>query len=281
MEEYILKFTKLRDKTLNSISAMNNEQAGVVKGFNAFKTKIYLSLLLEFVIKVFIISVITAGVTVLAGMNVTKYIFLIDLAVIFAIMIVYDSIYNRVKVKTSNDVPKHNQKLLNAIARLTRSYITKWFPGIFDKYLHELRSITDRLSQLQTGIDSIANALSVLTFGFIQTVFNIPDERMCYFGKETEIHRDYESMPEQWKADYTEAIDELKAICSAYLNDSGQFQAVLNELTMPLTLSLLQRYCRENIISRKELEDVVELDEKTEELVYKTPIMTQFEVIVS
>lgn len=260
---------------------MNNEQAGVVKGFNAFKTKIYLSLLLEFVIKVFIISVITAGVTVLAGMNVTKYIFLIDLAVIFAIMIVYDSIYNRVKVKTSNDVPKHNQKLLNAIARLTRSYITKWFPGIFDKYLHELRSITDRLSQLQTGIDSIANALSVLTFGFIQTVFNIPDERMCYFGKETEIHRDYESMPEQWKADYTEAIDELKAICSAYLNDSGQFQAVLNELTMPLTLSLLQRYCRENIISRKELEDVVELDEKTEELVYKTPIMTQFEVIVS
>lgn len=281
MEEYILKFTKLRDKTLNSISAMNNEQAGVVKGFNAFKTKIYLSLLLEFVIKVFIISVITAGVTVLAGMNVTKYIFLIDLAVIFAIMIVYDSIYNRVKVKTSNDVPKHNQKLLNAIARLTRSYITKWFPGIFDKYLHELRSITDRLSQLQTGIDSIANALSVLTFGFIQTVFNIPDERMCYFGKETEIHRDYESMPEQWKADYTEAIDELKAICSTYLNDSGQFQAVLNELTMPLTLSLLQRYCRDNIISREELQDVIELDEKTEELIYKTPIMTQFDVIVS
>lgn len=280
MEEYILKFTKLRDKTLNSISAMNNEQAGVVKGFNAFKTKIYLSLLLEFVIKVFIISVITAGVTVLAGMNVTKYIFLVDLAVIFAIMIVYDSIYNRVKVKTSNDVPKHNQKLLNAIARLTRSYITKWFPGIFDKYLTELKSITDRLTQLQKGIDSIANALSVLTFGFIQTVFNIPDERMCYFGKETEIHRDYESMPEQWKADYTEAIDELKAICSAYLNDSGQFQAVLNELTMPLTLSLLQRYCRENIIGRKELEDIVELDEKTEELVYKTPIMTQFDVIV-
>ena len=281
MEEYILKFTKLRDKTLESIGVMNKEQISVVKKFNGFKTKIYLSLLLEFISKVFLISMVAVGVTVLAGMNVTKYILIIDLAVIFTIMIIYDTIYNRVKVKTSKDLGKHNQTLLNAIARLTRSYIARLFPGIFDKYMIELKSMTDHLSRLQSGIDSIASALSVLTFGFIQTLFDIPDERMCYFGKDSEIHRALDSMPEAWRTEYTESIDELNAICRAYLNDSGQFQAVLNELTTPLTLSLLQRYCREKIISREELEDVIELDDKTEELIYKIPIQTQFDVIMS
>ena len=90
MEEYILKFSKVRDKTLKSIEAMNKERTSVVKKFNAFKTKIYLSLLLEFIVKVFVISMIAVGVTTLAGINVTKYIFLIDLAIIFVFMIVYD-----------------------------------------------------------------------------------------------------------------------------------------------------------------------------------------------
>ena len=281
MEEYVLKFSKVRDKTLKSIKAMNNEQATVVRKFNAFKTKIYLSLLLEFIGKVFLISMIAVGVTALAGINVTKYIFLIDLAVIFIIMIVYDMMYNRVKVKTSDTGGNHNQKLLNAIARLTRSYITRLFPGIFDKYMHELKSITDRLDNLHSGTNSISYSLSILTFGFIQTLFDIPDDRMNYFGKESEIRKAYDLMPEMWVSEYKEALEELKVICRAYLNDSGQFQAVLDELTMPLTLSLLQHYCRKNIISREELKDVIELDDKTEELIYKRPIMTQFDVIMT
>ena len=281
MEEYILKFSKVRDKTLKSIKAMNKEQTSVVKKFNAFKTKIYLSLLLEFVVKVFVISMIAVGVTTLAGINVTKYIFLIDLAIIFVFMIVYDMMYNHVKVKTSDTGGNHNQKLLNAIARLTRSYITKWFPGIFDKYIHELKSITDRLDNLHSGTETISYALSVLTYGFIQTLFDIPDDRMYYFGKESEIRKAIDLMPVTWAIEFKEAMEELKTICRAYLNDSGQFQAVLDELTMPLTLSLLQHYCRKNIISREELKDVIELDEKTEELIYKIPIMTQFDVIMT
>ena len=281
MDKFILKFSKVRDKTLQSIKAMNKEQASVVRKFNAFKTKIYLSLLLEFVAKVFVISMIVVGVTTLTGINVTKYIFLIDLTIIFVIMIVYDMMYNRVKVKTSDTGGNHNQKLLNAIARLTRSYITRLFPGIFDKYIHELKSITDRLDNLHSGTNTISYALSVLTYGFIQTLFDIPDERMYYFGKESEIRKAYYLMPETWVNEYNEALEELKTICKAYLNDSGQFQAVLDELTMPLTLSLLQHYCRKNIISREELKDIIELDEKTEELVYKTPIMTQFDVTMT
>ena len=260
---------------------MNNEQASVVKKFNAFKTKIYLSLLLEFVAKIFVISMIAVGVTTLAGINVTKYIFLIDLTIIFVIMIVYDMMYNRVKVKTSDTGGNHNQKLLNAIARLTRSYITRLFPGIFDKYMHELKSITDRLDNLHSGTETISYALSVLTYGFIQTLFDIPDERMNYFGKESEIRKAFELMPEMWVSEYKEALEELKTICRAYLNDSGQFQAVLDELTMPLTLSLLQHYCRKNIISKEELKDVIELDDNTEELIYKSPILTQFDVIMN
>lgn len=281
MEEYILKFSKVRDKTLKSIKAMNKEQATVVRKYNAFKTKIYLSLLLEFIGKVFLISMIAVGVTTLAGINVTKYIFLIDLTIIFVIMIIYDMMYNRVKVKMSDTGGYHNQKLLNAIARLTRSYITRLFPGIFDKYIHELKSITDRLDNLQSGTNNISYALSVLTYGFIQTVFDIPDDRMYFFGKESEIRKAYELMPEMWVNEYNEAMEELKTICKAYLNDSGQFQAVLDELTMPLTLSLLQHYCRKNIISREELKDVIELDDKTEELIYKRPIITQFDVIMN
>lgn len=281
MEEYILKFSKVRDKTLKSIEAMNKERTSVVKKFNAFKTKIYLSLLLEFIVKVFGISMIAVGVTTLAGINVTKYIFLIDLAIIFVFMIVYDMMYNHVKVKTSDTGGNHNQKLLNAIARLTRSYITKWFPGIFDKYIHELKSITDRLDNLHSGTETISYALSVLTYGFIQTLFDIPDERMYYFGKESEIRKAIDLMPVTWAIEFKEAMEELKTICRAYLNDSGQFQAVLDELTMPLTLSLLQHYCRKNIISREELKDVIELDDKTEELIYNSPIMTQFDVIMT
>ena len=281
MDKFILKFSNVRDKTLESIRAMHKEQAIVVRKFNAFKTKIYLSLLLEFIGKVFLISMIAVGVTALVGINVTKYIFLIDLTVIFIIMIVYDMIYNRVKVKTSKDVGKYNQSLFNAIARLTRSYITRLFPGIFDKYIHELKSITDRLDNLHSGTNSISYSLSILTFGFIQTLFNIPDDRMNYFGKESEIRKAYELMPEMWVSEYKEAIEELKVICKAYLNDSGQFQAVLDELTMPLTLTLLQKYCRENIISKEELKDVIELDDKTEELIYKRPIMTQFDIIMT
>ena len=281
MEEYILKFSKVRDKTLKSIKAMNKEQATVVRKFNAFKTKIYLSLLFEFIGKVFLISMIAVGVTTLVGINVTKYIFLIDLVIIFVIMIVYDMMYNRVKVKTSDTGGNNNQKLLNAIARLTRSYITRLFPGIFDKYIHELKSITDRLDNLHSGTNSISYSLSILTFGFIQTLFDIPDDRMNYFGKESEIRKAYYLMPDMWVSEYNEAIEELKVICRAYLNDSGQFQAVLDELTMPLTLSLLQHYCRKNIISREELKDVIELDDKTEELIYKRPIMTQFDVIMT
>lgn len=281
MEEYILKFSKVRDKTLKSIKAMNKEQATVVKKYNAFKTKIYLSLLLEFIGKVFLISMIAVGATTLAGINVTKYIFLIDLTIIFVIMIVYDMMYNRVKVKTSDTGGNNNQKLLNAIARLTRSYITRLFPGIFDKYMHELKSITDRLDNLHSGTNSISYSLSILTFSFIQTLFDIPDDRMNYFGKESEIRKAYDLMPEMWVSEYKEALEELKVICRAYLNDSGQFQAVLDELTMPLKLSLLQHYCRKNIISREELKDVIELDDKTEELIYKRPIMTQFDVIMT
>ena len=281
MEEYVLKFSKVRDKTLQSMNAMHKEQATVVKKFNAFKTKIYLSLLLEFVVKVFVISMIAVGVTTLAGINVTKYIFLIDLAIIFVFMIVYDMMYNRVNVKMSDTGGNHNQKLLNAIARLTRSYITKWFPGIFDKYIHELKSITDRLDNLHSGTETISYALSVLTYGFIQTLFDIPDDRMYYFGKESEIRKAIDLMPVTWAIEFKEALEELKTICRAYLNDSGQFQAVLDELTMPLTLSLLQHYCRKNIISKEELKDVIELDDKTEELIYNSPIMTQFDVIMN
>ena len=281
MDKFILKFSNVRYKTLESIRAMHKEQATVVRKYNAFKTKIYLSLLLELVVKVFIISMIAVGVTTLAGINVTKYIFLIDLAIIFVIMIIYDMMYNRVKVKTSDTGGNNNQKLLNAIARLTRSYITRLFPGIFDKYMHELKSITDRLDNLHSGTNNIAYALSVLTYGFIQTVFDIPDDRMNYFGKESEIRKAYYLMSEMWVDEYNEAMEELKTICRAYLNDSGQFQAVLDELTMPLTLSLLQHYCRKNIISREELKEVIELDEKTEELIYKRPIITQFDVIMT
>ena len=104
---------------------------------------------------------------------------------------------------------------------------------------------------------------------------------MYYFGKESEIRKAIDLMPVTWAIEFKEAMEELKTICRAYLNDSGQFQAVLDELTMPLTLSLLQHYCRKNIISREELKDVIELDEKTEELIYNSPIMTQFDVIMT
>lgn len=280
MNEFNLKFTEVRDKTLESITTMTKEQTIVVKKFNAFKTKLYLSLLLEFISKVLVISMLVVGVSVLAGADVTKYIFLIDLTLIFIIMLIYDKFYNRIEVRMDKDVEKGNQQLINAIARLTRSYITRLFPGIFDKYLVELKSITDRLNNLHTGINSISSALSVSTFGFIQTVFDIPDDRMHYFGKEDEIKKALTSMNNAWKSEYDDAIEELKTICRAYLNDSGQYQAVLDELTMPLTLSLLQRYCRENIISRAELEDIIELDDKTEELIYKLPIQTHFDYII-
>lgn len=280
MNEFSLKFTEVRDKTLESITTMTKEQVIVAKKFNAFKTKIYLSLLIEFIGKVAIISMLAIGVSALAGMNVTKYVFLIDLTLIFLTMIIYDKFYNRVEVKVDKDVEKSNQQLINAIARLTRSYITRLFPGIFDKYIIELKSITDRLNNLHTGINSISNALSVSTFGFIQAVFDIPDDRMHYYGKEYEIKKALTSMNDAWKSEYDAAIEELKTICGAYLNDSGQYQAVLDELTMPLTLSLLQRYCRERIISREELENIIELDDKTEELIYKLPIQTHFDCIM-
>lgn len=280
MNEYTLKFTEVRDKTLESITTMVTEQSIVVKKFNAFKTKLYLSLLLEFISKVFIASMLAVGISVLAGMNVTKYIFLIDLTLIFVIMLIYDKFYNRIEVRMDKDVENDNQRLVNAIAKLTRSYITRVFPGLFDKYLVELKSITDRLYNLHAGINSISNALSVSTFGFIQTLFDIPDDRMYYFGKDEEIRKALTSMSEAWRSEYDAAIEELNTICRAYVNDSGQYQAVLDELTMPLTLSLLQRYCRENIISRKELEDIIELDEETETLIYKLPIKTHFEYIV-
>lgn len=280
MNEFSLKFTEVRDKTLESITMMTKEQVIVAKKFNAFKTKIYLSLLIEFISKVVIVSMLAVGITALAGMNVTKYIFLIDLALIFFIMIIYDKFYNRVEVRMDKDVEKGNQQLINAIARLTRSYITRLFPGVFDKYMVELKSITDRLNNLHTGINSISTALSVSTFGFIQTVFDIPDDRMHYFGKEYEIKKALTSMNDAWKSEYDSAIEELNTICRAYLNDSGQYQAVLDELTMPLTLSLLQRYCRERIISREELEEIIELDDKTEELIYKLPIQTHFDYIM-
>ena len=74
MEQFTLKFSKVRDKTLDAIAIAQKEHNKVVAGMTKFRIKIHAIIIFEFIMKVFILSGAVLGLCYLTGMNITKYI---------------------------------------------------------------------------------------------------------------------------------------------------------------------------------------------------------------
>lgn len=284
MEQFTLKFSKVRDKTLDAISIAQKEHNRVVAGMTKFRIKIHAMIIFEFILKVLLLSGTILGLCYLSGMNVTKYVVMADSIIVLGFMVYYDLKYNRVSVTGIDGEIVKNKNTLNALAKFTRSSIGRLFPSILEGYLHDLKNLAEKSQNCSNGLNQIGQSLSILTFGFIQTLFNIPDSKMYYYNtSKSELTDCFNKLPRNFILEYTESLNEVKQIVEAYKNPecpyaitSEEVSAILNELGMPLNVAVLQQYCRKGILTRNDLSKFIDLNKETEKLLYSEPIQDKF-----
>lgn len=280
MEQFTLKFSKVRDKTLDAISIAQKEHNRVVAGMTKFRIKIHAMIIFEFILKVLLLSGTILGLCYLSGMNVTKYVVMADSIIVLAFMVYYDLKYNRVSVTGIDGEIIKNKNTINALAKFTRSTIGRLFPSILEGYLYDLKELAEKSQNCTNGLNQIGQSLSILTFGFIQTLFSIPDSKMYYYNtSKSELTDCFKKLPRNFILEYNESLNEIKRIVEAYENStmtSEEVSAILNELGMPLNVAVLQQYCRKGVLTRNDLSKFIDLNKETEKLLYSEPIQDKF-----